>query len=749
MIRRAVRIAVLFAVVLFATGQDSRLWKVIGPGGGGAMFYPAISPHDASQVMVGCDMTGSYLTTDAGASWRMFNLRSPASFFVFDPVDPRTLYAYAKALWRSEDQGQSWSIVYPQSAEITGFDMLDDHAGIRYETSTPHAAATALAIDPTDSSQLFLATKTPALLASSDHGRTWREIRKLVREPMLILIDPRSPKNDRTIYVVERGAVAVRRARQWVERPAPGSKPWIDAGAGFVTGAELPVLYAISETDMRVSTDAGTTWRASVLPATARFAAIAASAQNGSTAYLSYEELRMDGAEYFGVARTRDSGKTWDLVWKDSEKHADASVKDAWVNERFGPGWGGRPLSLGVSPKNPEIAYATDLGRTLRTTDGGKTWIAVYSKKTGDGYVNTGLNVTTAYGVHWDPFHPNRMFIDYTDISLFRSEDGGKSWISSSKGIPRRWENTVYWTVFDPSVPGRAWAAASETHDLPRPKMWRKISPSSFLGGVVISDDGGVTWRESNAGMPESAITHIVLDPASPPNARILYAAGFGKGVYKSVDGGKSWALKNEGIVGAEPFAWRLAVDSNRTLYLVVARRSEHGEIGEGDGALYKSTDGAEHWRKVSLPQGVNGPNGLIADAKDSRRLYLAAWRRDVPGPVAGGGIFLSEDGGMHWRPVLTKDQHVYDITQDERSPEILYATGFESNAWRSVDRGETWQRISGFNFKWGHRVIPDPQNPKDIYITTFGGSVWHGPASGDPASKEDIATQSLSYKTK
>jgi hypothetical protein len=46
---------------------------------------------------------------------------------------------------------------------------------------------------------------------------------------------------------------------------------------------------------------------------------------------------------------------------------------------------------------------------------------------------------------------------------------------------------------------------------------------------------------------------------------------------------------------------------------------------------------------------------------------------------------------------------------------------------------------IRGYNFKWGHRVVLDPVNPEMIYITTYGGSVWHGPARPDPATPEDI----------
>jgi hypothetical protein len=73
----------------------------------------------------------------------------------------------------------------------------------------------------------------------------------------------------------------------------------------------------------------------------------------------------------------------------------------------------------------------------------------------------------------------------------------------------------------------------------------------------------------------------------------------------------------------------------------------------------------------------------------------------------------------------------------------VLYAAGFESSAWRSADRGLHWTRIPGFNFKWGHRVIPDPLHHDEVYITTFGGSVWHGAINGQQRGA-DIATPVL-----
>src|SRR5665213_4547562 len=92
-----------------------------------------------------------------------------------------------------------------------------------------------------------------------------------------------------------------------------------------------------------------------------------------------------------------------------------------------------------------------------------------------------------------------------------------------------------------------------------------------------------------------------------------------------------------------------------------------------------------------------------------------------------GGGIYVSNDGGQTWKNTLDRDQHVYDVTVDPRNSDVLYAAGFESSAWASSDRGEHWRHIAGPNFKWMHRVIVDPVAPGKIYVTTYGGGVWHG----------------------
>ena len=143
------------------------------------------------------------------------------------------------------------------------------------------------------------------------------------------------------------------------------------------------------------------------------------------------------------------------------------------------------------------------------------------------------------------------------------------------------------------------WGGFSGTHDLPRPKMWRRTDPARFQGGVAVSTDGGRHWTLSNQGMEESAITHVLLDPKSPKGSRTLYAAAFGRGVYKSTDNGRTWALQERRAspptrgTSPSPGGSRSPRTARSTSWSRAAASA--GRIGDADdGALYRSTDGAE-----------------------------------------------------------------------------------------------------------------------------------------------------------
>jgi len=763
------------------TNGRNDAWGFAGPGGGGATFYPAVSPHNSSIAFLSCDMTGSFVTKNGGASWRMFNLRGVTRCYVFDPLDSNVVYANAGGLFKSKDGGTTWNLFYPPPEEVVGIVAKGDHAEeVIVTRDSSYRNVVALAIDPENSAKLYAAIqidKTIAFYESDDSGVHWNKEKEFEEGVKNIYVVPQSPRERRTIYITGKRSIAVRKNGTWTVNKGPvGVERVTEFAGGFDHRKNTFVIYAVAgksyfnpegdASGIYFSDNGGATWQnreGGLLGMTTKNASlpewrsVATSAQHPEVVYISYANLKIHpDTTCIGVAKSEDYGISWALAWKDKlSKGGDFSapnLEGGWINERFGPAWGENPFSIGVSAINPDVCYTTDFGRVIKTGNGGKTWSQVYTKKKpGADWISRGLEVTTGYGVVFDPFNANHLFITDTDIGLMESNDGGESWRSATEnnGIPKAWANSTYCLTFDPEVKGKAWAAMSGTHDLPRPKMWRRKGIAGFKGGIVETDDGGKSWKSVGGQIGEAAFTDILIDPGSDRISRTLYACAFGKGVYKSNDGGKTWKQKNNGIAGKEPFAWRITrQQSDGVLFLVVCRRSEDGRIGnEMDGAAYRSTDGAETWERISLPKETNAPTSLVVDPYHHGRLLLSAWGRVTPGkfsPDIGGGIFLSEDDGKSWTHVLKQDQHIHDITYDPRI-KTYYACGFTGSAYRSLDC-KTWEHIRGYNFKWGKKVELDPRDPEKIFIITFGGGVWYGPASGDPKAVEDISNPVAVY---
>jgi photosystem II stability/assembly factor-like uncharacterized protein len=757
-------------------------WKVLGPGGGGSQYEPTINPSDPNNVFVRCDMTGAYVTLDGGKRWRMFNLRTVVQDFEFDPSNPNTVYASNTGLYRSDDRGGLWSLIYPKPSDVTAERMLGDHASQSFVTADgmPDAEIDKVRVDPADSGHLFLGlgpARRPSggncrLLVSHDRGATWKVLAE-VNGRQVLAIFPGSWDGlpDEVTVITDQACVRVKEP----DGTATIQQLPVDSGIRGASGGKGPrgslfyILTGFSQTGGEVaggiyrSTDGGKSWvqangsLVDSLPVAAplpSFSTLAASEGRPGVAYLSCNSytVMMNGypQRQGGILKTTDGGETWS--W--SIRVCGGSIltgnfEGGWLLKYLG--WFRNPSNLGVSPANPDICYATDSGRTFRTLDGGKVWQEVISEDFPDGTANTrGLDVTTTYGVHFDPYDPDHLFITYTDIGLFHSWDGGKSWAPAFTGIPRQWRNTCYWLVFDPEVRGRIWSCWSNVHDLPRPKMFRSgnLVNGNRQGGAAVSTDGGRWWEllavgvlengQYRNGLPLSSVcTHIALDTRSPVESRCLYVCAFGDGVYKTTDGGQTWVLRNKGL-GPNLNAWRIEILPSGRLILLVARGGIEGQETI-DGKLYVSDDGAESWQEMPLPEGVNAPNDLVFDPSDPNRMYLSCWPWIKEGVETHGGLLRTEDGGRTWRQVFDEQAHVYAAAVDPRNPSTVFINTFDSAAFRSDDRGATWDRLRGYNFKWGHRPVPDPNHPDRLYLTTFGGSVFQGPARGVPDAAEDI----------
>jgi len=763
----------LFALVPGGVRNDA--WRIIGMGGGGTIRLIQASPINPDLALATSDMSGSYITRDGGKSWRSFYLLEGVSSFAFDPVNAEVLYALNNALWRSDNGGKTWKMIFPAPETVTRLNYVSSDADCMLQSRDPAfqewRALQRLAVNPANPRELYAIAGSSRLGHSTDGGRTWTKIQEFPCAIVDMDFQANAQHPDQSLLVVGKDRLLVGQDR--FLPPPPGTTGIVAATIGIEKKSGVRWLYVTTPIHLQegkltggiyLSRNDGKDWE-DLTPALlrlGRFApdekkwchtpalrAAACCGKDAQTVFLGFQGLRRGEGEanvFNGIARSFDGGKKWEVVNAEGDRPS-TNMTISYVEERAPTGgqnvWFDAPWSLSVPAANGQTCYASDCFRVYRTGDGGATWQQANSAPRGQDFWETcGIDVTTCYGVHWDPFDAKHLFITYTDMGLQQSFDGGESWTTASLGVPEYWRNTAYWVAFDPAVKGLMWSASSATHDLPHPRMWRKAGTAWFSGGVCVSTNGGTSWSVAGKGLPPMATTHILLDPQSPVGARILYACGFARGVYKSADNGATWTCKNDGIEQKNPFAWRLTRDPKGTLYLVIARGSERGEIGDSrDGALYKSTDGAEHWTKMLLPDNCNGPTELNVDPRDPKRLYLTLWGRYAPTGDIGGGIYLSMDGGASWKPILTCDQHVYSLTIDPKIPDRLFACGFEGSAYRSDDVGRHWRRLQGFNFKPGHRISIDPTNADRIYITTFGNSVWMGPADGDPRAPEDIET--------
>jgi photosystem II stability/assembly factor-like uncharacterized protein len=244
----------------------------------------------------------------------------------------------------------------------------------------------------------------------------------------------------------------------------------------------------------------------------------------------------------------------------------------------------------------------------------------------------------------------------------------------------------------------------------------------------------------------DSPATSIVIDPESTPGNRTLFTSVYGKGVYRSDDDGKTWQMKNNGIE-ENKCAFELTLTGKGVLFLTVSATPVHRENKKGrefySGAVYRSADRAETWTKLRINDGLLFPNGMDYDREDPDRIYLACWADIYLSDLVGGdvaratgkneilempgGIFMSEDGGDTWKQIFNTREYVYDVTVDPYHEGRLYSNTFNRAAYRSDDYGKSWKKIKGYDFHWGHRIIPDRNDPDDVFITTFGSSVWHG----------------------
>ena len=770
MVKRLCAVLVIMALGTAAFGQgggEERFaqWESVGPGGGGGNFNAAVSPYDTSVYFGACDMGGFYRSADAGATWRMLDGISHTTMtVVFDPADTDVCYVAHRigafmnngwALSRSDDLGETWAQVY-------GFIGA-------YETNE----ATCLAIDPDDTTRMFTGMRGVLggrVLRSDTGGHAWEASDEGIAQDASVLeivIMPTGEPGSRTICAVtDKGPyLSTDDGRTWKAEVRGLPTGWRIVASSVSNDVESGKTTIYIATEVKpysgglmggiYRSEDGKSWRHVSSPIDkigwesqfARIGRVAAIAANDVEPATLYAAIQAPGEPYqSGVWKTADGGATWEYSLPgpaEQNIHSEArgegsNVETGWLTREFSWGWGGPPDTadqLYVCKSDPDIVLGQDDGRTIGTRDGGATWQQLYCNHVeGNRWTSRGYEVTTCYKVYWNPADHDKMFIAYTDIGFFRSEDRGESWIYALRGSKHT--NTVYDLAIDPVKPDTMWAAVSSHHDMPE---WKTLVPDRYhtRGGVSMTTDGAKTWQPmgGDGGLPNSSVGGIILDPKSAVESRRLYVTSWGRGVYKSTDGGRTWQEKNKGINTERDYNfWRMAMATDGTLYVITTKIIEPAgdDYRFDSGAIYRSDDGAESWKLLARGDWMAYPWDVACDPVDPNVVYVAT-KEDphvIKGVLTRGGLYKSADRGETWANILEK-KGPQRITIEAANPKCIYVTTEDSGVYRTTDGGIVWNHLEGPPFTNCIGVSIDPDDRETVWVTTFGGGVWKGSAYG------------------
>ncbi len=304
----------------------------------------------------------------------------------------------------------------------------------------------------------------------------------------------------------------------------------------------------------------------------------------------------------------------------------------------------------------------------------------------------------------------------------------------SPQSVTPALDGALKWRLVGPFRGGRVLAVTGISSD---PNVYYF---GAVAGGVWKTSNGGVTWDPIFDSEPTASIGAIA---AAPSNPNILYVGtgeadmrsdiSFGKGVYRSDDGGKSWHFL--GLSDTEQIG-RIVVDPrNPDIVLVAALGHAYGPNDQR--GVFRSADGGRAWRKVLYRDANTGAIELSMDPGNPGILYAALWdaRRPpwsayAPTEGPGGGLFQSLDDGMTWKELTSHGLPpgpwgrvgvaIAPGTNVRRVYALIDAK--KGGLYRSDDSGATWS-LAGTDPRITTRawyfsgVNVDPKNPDIVYV--------------------------------
>jgi len=321
------------------------------------------------------------------------------------------------------------------------------------------------------------------------------------------------------------------------------------------------------------------------------------------------------------------------------------------------------------------------------------------------------------------PSQPNVFFVGVNNGGVWKTDDYGRTWNPIFDDAPT---GSIGDLAVSPSNPNVIYVGTGE--GLHRPDL-------AVGDGMFKSVDGGKSWE--HIGLNDiQQVSRVIVHPTNPD---IVFVAGLGhpyganemRGVFKSTNGGETW--EKTLYINHNTGAIQVEFDMNNP-QILFANMWEHQEgpwenasFSGPNSGLYKSTDGGETWRKIKkgLPSSENGLGriGIALSLSNSKRLYATVDARE------NGGVYTSEDAGESWKLVSTERRlwgrggDFAEIKVHPKDENTLFVGNVAS--YKSVDGGKTWTSIKGApGGDDYHRIWINPVNPEIMLFAADQGAV-------------------------